>query len=96
MKIVGTNGNVFLLFMCSHGICRDTSTRQSCSYEQESKPIIFQKSFCLKAHVYILKRCPQAFSQNQCIFMLRPILPNMAISSPRSKQIERGNAASNH
>lgn len=54
--------------MCSHGIHRDTSTAQSCCYEQESESIIFQKLFPLKAHVYILKRCPQALSQNQCIF----------------------------
>lgn len=95
VKIFGTNGNVFLAFMCSHRICRDTSTGQSYGYEQESKGIIFQKLFFLKFHVYILKRCPQALSQNQCIFMLRPILPNMVISFRRSKQIKRGNATSN-
>ena len=82
--------NVFLAFMYSHSICRNTSTGQSYSYEQERKAIIFPKLFFLKFHVYILKRCPQALSQNHCIFMLRPILPNMAISFRRSKQIKRG------
>ena len=70
MKIFGTNGSVFLAFMHSHSVCRDTSTGQSYSYEQESKDIRFQKLFFLKFHVYILKRRPQALSQNQCIFML--------------------------
>lgn len=94
-KIFWTNSDVLLAFMCSHGIRRDTSTAQSCCYEQESDSIIFQNLFPLKAHVYILKRCPQALSQNQYIFMLQPILPNTANSSPRSKQIKEGNAASN-
>lgn len=94
MKIFGTNGNVFLAFTYSRSIHTDPLTGQSCRYEQERKAIIFQKLFSLKAPVYILKRCPQALSQNQCIFMLWPILPNRAISSPRSKQIKRGNAAS--
>lgn len=69
LKMFGTNGNAFLALMYSHSICRDTSTGQSYSNEQESKAILFQKLFFLKFCVYILKRPPQALSQNQCIFM---------------------------
>lgn len=60
-----------------------------------SKAVIFQKLFPLKAHVYILKRDPEAPSQNQHSIMLWAIQPNVALSSPRSKQIQGGNAASN-
>lgn len=77
-------------FYVFHSICRGISTGQSYSYGQERKSIIFPKLFFLKFPVYILKRYPQALGQNQYIFMLRPILPDMAISFRRSKQIKRG------
>ena len=86
---------MFFQLLCILIVFAETHQLDSCSYEQESKAIIFHKLFPLKAHVYILKRCPQALSQNQCIFMLWPILPYMAISCLRSKQTKRGNAASN-